>query len=74
MELELERGREMPGPERWLSPRSFAVLEDVKAQTVRERIKRGEIKAFRVGRWLRIPTSELDRIRAEAKPAVEVNQ
>ncbi len=46
-------------PARPYTPKSLAELWQMKVETVRRRIAEGELKAFRVGRALRIPRAEV---------------
>jgi excisionase family DNA binding protein len=54
-------------------PRAMTVREvashlNVCRQTVAAMIQRGDLRAIRLGRSVRIPTSELDRLLATGRP------
>ena len=45
--------------DRYLTPREVAVIYQVKVATIREWLKAGKIKGFRIGGVWRIPSSEI---------------
>lgn len=49
-------------PPRNLTVRQFAQVTSSKEQTVRDAINRGDVRAHRVGRGVRIPLSEFARL------------
>jgi excisionase family DNA binding protein len=60
-------GGPLPGA---LSPAEAAVALGVSVDTIRRRIRAGELKSFKVGALVRVPRSEVDRIRrGEGVPA-----
>ncbi|WP_445184581.1 helix-turn-helix domain-containing protein [Pseudonocardia sp. Cha107L01] len=48
------------------SAAELAELIGVSDETIRRWIKNGDIKAFRIGRTVRIPAEELERIRTQS--------
>ena len=52
-----------------LSPESVAAHLDISVQGVRRLIKSGELRAVKLGRLVRIPTAEVERLVARARRA-----
>ena len=58
----MSRKKQQPTRE-FLSPADFAAALDVCEETIYRLVSRGRLDAVRVGRVLRLPTSQLDGIR-----------
>lgn len=54
-----------------VSVRTFAELLSLSHKTVRRWIKRGYIRAYKIGPLIRIPRTEIARMRAERIPYIE---
>ncbi|WP_457638410.1 helix-turn-helix domain-containing protein [Oceanithermus sp.] len=51
-----------PKEKRWFTTVEVARHFEMGASTIRRLIETGELKAIRLGRWWRIPRSELERL------------
>ncbi len=60
--------RERTAPERkFLSPKDFAAITDVSERHALDMVKEGVVGHIRLGRSVRIPASEIERLRQEAE-------
>jgi len=55
------------GPTAFLTYKEFAYESRLSPSSVRKRVRRGDLQAVRIGRSVRIPRSELDRLMRQAR-------
>ena len=55
------------GPTAFLTYKEFAHQSRLSPSSVRKRVRQGELRVTRIGRSVRIPRSELDRLARQAR-------